>query len=89
MSDQLAAIDDALETGAADHHDPLTRELQELALALRADAPGGRPRLPAPAPGSSGGRLREAHRLAPPRPLWRGSATPAPSRRAWWSCRWC
>jgi hypothetical protein len=39
MSDQLAAIDDALETGAADHGDPLTRELQELALALRADAP--------------------------------------------------
>jgi len=39
MSDQLAAIDDALETGAADHHDPLTRELQELALALQADAP--------------------------------------------------
>ena len=39
MSDQLTAIDDALETGAADHHDPLTRELQELALALRADAP--------------------------------------------------
>ena len=39
MSDQLAAIDDALETGAADHDDPLTRELQELALALQADAP--------------------------------------------------
>ena len=39
MSDQLVAIDDALETGVADHHDPLTRELQELALALRADAP--------------------------------------------------
>lgn len=39
MTDQLAAIDEALETGAADHGDPLTRELQELALALRADAP--------------------------------------------------
>ena len=39
MSDQLAAIDEALETGAADHSDPLTRELQELALALQADAP--------------------------------------------------
>ena len=39
MTDQLVAIDDALETGAADHSDPLTRELQELALALRADAP--------------------------------------------------
>ena len=39
MSDQLAAIDDALDTGAADHSDPLTRELQELALMLQADAP--------------------------------------------------
>jgi Domain of unknown function (DUF4349) len=43
MSDQLAAIDDALETGAADHHDPLTRELQELALTLRADGPEADP----------------------------------------------
>jgi Domain of unknown function (DUF4349) len=39
MSDVLTAIDDALETGAASHDDPLTRELQELALALKADAP--------------------------------------------------
>ncbi len=39
MTDQLAAIDDALDTGVAGHGDPLTRELQELALALRADAP--------------------------------------------------
>jgi hypothetical protein len=43
MSDQLVAIDDALDTGVADHHDPLTRELQELALALRADAPEADP----------------------------------------------
>ena len=43
MSNQLVAIDDALETGVADHHDPLTRELQELALALRADAPEADP----------------------------------------------
>jgi hypothetical protein len=43
MSDQLVAIDEALETGAADHDDPLTRELQELALALRADAPEADP----------------------------------------------
>jgi Domain of unknown function (DUF4349) len=43
MSDQLVAIDEALETGAADHNDPLTRELQELALALRADAPEADP----------------------------------------------
>jgi uncharacterized protein DUF4349 len=75
MSDQLAAIDDALDTGAADHEDPLTRELQELALALRADAPGpdpgfqqtlrGRVENGFPKPASSG------------RPLWRRVATPA------------
>jgi Domain of unknown function (DUF4349) len=34
----LRAIDAALEDGAATHGDPLARELQELALALRADA---------------------------------------------------
>lgn len=38
----LAAVDDALERDRADAADPLERELQELALALRADAP--RPR---------------------------------------------
>ena len=75
MSDQLTAIDDALETGAADHDDPLTRELQELALALRADAPepttefrhelGRQVRSGFPKPAS----LR--------RPLWRRAATPA------------
>ena len=75
MSDQLTAIDDALETGAADHYDPLTRELQELALALRADAPepdaefrhelGRRVRSGFPKPAS----LRK--------PLWRRAATPA------------
>ncbi len=43
MSDQLAAIDDALASGAADHGDPLTRELQELALTLQADAPEADP----------------------------------------------
>jgi len=75
MSDQLVAIDDALETGAADHSDPLTRELQELALALRADAPEPtaefrdelrrrmRSGFPKPVPG--------------PRPLWQRVATPA------------
>jgi Domain of unknown function (DUF4349) len=79
MSDQLAAIDDALDTGAADHHDPLTRELQELALALRADAPEAdqdfqrrlRGRVeagfPKPARGKSSSR----------RPLWRRFTTPA------------
>ena len=35
----LHAVDAALETGAATHDDPLARELQELALALSADAP--------------------------------------------------
>ncbi|HEY7454970.1 MAG TPA: DUF4349 domain-containing protein [Thermoleophilaceae bacterium] len=39
MTDVLTAIDDALETGVAADEDPLTRELQELALALRDDAP--------------------------------------------------
>jgi Domain of unknown function (DUF4349) len=39
MTDVLNAIDDALDTGVAADEDPLTRELQELALALRADAP--------------------------------------------------
>ena len=39
MTDVLTAIDDALDTGVAADDDPLTRELQELALALRADAP--------------------------------------------------
>ena len=35
----LVAVDAALRGGAADHDDPVARELQELALALRADAP--------------------------------------------------
>ena len=39
MTDVLTAIDDALDTGVAADDDPMTRELQELALALRADAP--------------------------------------------------
>ncbi len=38
-ADVLTAIDDALDTGLATDDDALTRELQELALALRADAP--------------------------------------------------
>ena len=75
MSDQLVAIDDALETGVADHHDPLTRELQELALALRADAPEA----------DSGferqlrGRVESGFRkpASSRRPLWRRITTPA------------
>jgi Domain of unknown function (DUF4349) len=39
MTDVLTAIDDALETGLAAHHDPELRDLQELGLLLRADAP--------------------------------------------------
>jgi Domain of unknown function (DUF4349) len=39
MTDVLTAIDNALETGVATDHDPATRELQELALTLQADAP--------------------------------------------------
>ena len=39
MTDLLTAIDDALDTGVAADEDPLTRELQELALTLRADSP--------------------------------------------------
>lgn len=39
QADVLTAIDDALDTGVATEDDPLTRELQELALALQADAP--------------------------------------------------
>jgi hypothetical protein len=75
MSDQLAAIDDALETGAADHHDPLTRELQELALALRADAPEPDPNFQRRLRGrvESGFRIPASSR----RPLWRRMTTPA------------
>jgi hypothetical protein len=35
----LTAVEDALADGVASHDDPVARELQELALALRADAP--------------------------------------------------
>jgi hypothetical protein len=75
MSDQLAAIDDALETGAADHHDPLTRELQELALALRADAPEADPGFQRELRGriESGFPKPASSR----RPLWRRINTPA------------
>jgi hypothetical protein len=38
-ADVLTAIDEALDTGTASEDDPLTCELQELALMLRADAP--------------------------------------------------
>jgi hypothetical protein len=75
QADVLAAIDDALETGAADHVEPLTRELQELGLALRADAPE-------PDPGFQQElRRRVEHGFPKPassrRPLWRRALTPA------------
>ena len=38
-ADVLTAIDDALDTGMPTEADPVARELQELALVLRADAP--------------------------------------------------
>jgi hypothetical protein len=75
MSDQLAAIDDALETGAADHHDPLTRELQELALALRADAPKAHPEFERRLRGRVESGFPKAVRSR--RPLWRRLTTPA------------
>jgi hypothetical protein len=40
----LRAVDAALAAGAAEHGDPQARELQELALALRADTPRPQPR---------------------------------------------
>jgi Domain of unknown function (DUF4349) len=36
---ELEAVDTALRAGAADHHDPFVRELQELGLVLHADSP--------------------------------------------------
>ena len=76
MSDQLVAIDDALETGVADHHDPLTRELQELALALRADAPEADPDFERRLRGRvESGFKRPAS--SGRRPLWTRITTPA------------
>ena len=75
MSDQLTAIDDALETGTADHHDPLTRELQELALALRADAPEADPAFQRQLRGRVERGFPETGRSR--RPFWRRLTTPA------------
>jgi hypothetical protein len=75
MSDQLAAIDDALETGAADHGDPLTRELQELALALRADAPEADPAFQQELRGRVERGFPKQASSRPP--LWRRVVTPA------------
>jgi hypothetical protein len=75
MSDQLVAIDDALETGVADHHDPLTRELQELALALQADAPEADPGFEQRLRGRVESGFRKP--VSSRRPLWRRISSPA------------
>ena len=75
MTDVLTAIDDALDTGLAAHDDPVTRELQELALALKADAPE-----PAPEFRERLGRRVEAgfpKQKRSKRASWRRFATPA------------
>jgi hypothetical protein len=68
MTDVLTAIDDALDTGVAADDDPLTRELQELALVLRDDAPEPTPEF----------RERLDWRVES------GFKKPRGSRRAWW-----
>jgi hypothetical protein len=69
MTDVLTAVDDALDTGVAAHDDPLTRELQELALELRADSP-----VPTPAFRERlDRRVEEGFPKRPrPAPAWRG-----------------
>jgi hypothetical protein len=74
MTDVLTAIDDALDTGVAADEDPLTRELQELALMLRADSPEPAPefrarmdeRVEAGFPQPKSSRTRWWHRLFQP-----------------------
>ena len=68
MTDLLSAIDDALDTGVAADDDPLTRELQELALVLRDDAPEPTPEF--------------CERLD--WQVESGFKKPPGSRRAWW-----
>ena len=65
----LTAIDDALDTGVAADDDPLTRELQELALAAAGGLAGAHA---ASSASGSTGRWRRASRSAPG------------SERAWW-----
>ncbi len=89
----LSAVDSALAGGVADHDDPLARELQELALALRADT--ARPddgfaaalaeRVTAgfpPEPGSVRDRLERARSSAEAARSWpRGAMRRLPSPR--------
>ncbi len=87
----LAAVDAALDGGAATHPDRGARELQELALALRADAPE-------PDPGFAGrlaaraergfprepDAVRRARRSAgPPLACWRALARGRGGLRSW------
>ena len=60
----LHAVDAALAGGAARHDDPVARELQELALALRADAPVPEPAFAQDLRGARGGRLSSRARSA-------------------------
>ncbi len=68
MTDVLTAIDDALDTGVAADDDPLTRELQELALMLRDDAPEATPEFRERLDGQ----------------IEAGFQKPRGSRRVWW-----
>src|SRR5919108_4123340 len=79
MTDVLTAIDDALDTGVAADEDPLTRELQELALMLRADSPEPTPefRERMNKRVEAGFRLPKAVRRAPKRAWWRPLTRPA------------
>ena len=84
QADVLTAIDDALDTGRASDGDPVTRELQELALALRADSPEP---TPSSASSSAGGwsgafRSRAALEAALVAPFAEPAA--AVAGRSWW-----
>jgi uncharacterized protein DUF4349 len=68
MTDVLTAIDDALDTGVAADDDPLTHELQELALMLREDAPEAAPEFRERLDGQ----------------IEAGFQKPRGSRRVWW-----
>ena len=68
MTDVLTAIDEALDTGVAADEDPLTQELQELALMLRDDAPQATPEFRERLDGQ----------------VESGFKKPRGSRRAWW-----
>src|SRR5918993_923257 len=77
MTDVLTAIDDALDTGVATDNDPLTRELQELALALRADAPEPTHEFSEWLDRRGGDRFPKRGPARPP--LWRKLLHPAPA----------